>query len=206
MGAATSVRNTGLLVLAASLVAAAPASAPVAKPINRAALQRLVSVDPLFLTASNRPAWVNISGGYRIVLPRGERVVGATSPGSLPITLLTNRRRCFLAATNNVDGRHASLTIKDASCPPQPVATAPGQLPGRRFVGEAWGYRAWVDERAGTTLLTKSRGATAQAVATVQMRTVGISALDSPDSPSSNVTLVGSTKGGDLLMLLAIRY
>lgn len=73
-------------------------------------------------------------------------------------------------------------------------------------MGEAWGYRAWVDERAGTTLLTQSRGATVWEIATVQMRTVGISAINSPDAPISNVTVVGSTKEGDLLLLLGIHY
>ena len=205
MDAATSVKGAGLVAIAGALVAAAPASVPVLKPIDRTALQRLISVDLHRLQAGTEFRGIAVLGGFRIVLPRGERVVRATLPGYLSVALMTNRGRCFFAAADYVDGRLTSPTIKHATCSTPPMATAAGEMPGRRLAGEAWGYRAWVDERDGTTLLTKSRGATVQELATVRMRTIGLGAIDSPDSPLSNITLVGSTMEGNLMLVLALR-
>jgi hypothetical protein len=86
--------------------------------------------------------------------------------------------------------------------------TSTPQLSGHslRFIGAAWGYAAWADEEAKITTITAPGATTFQPLFTAQMETIAIMAMNGPDWPGGNVTLVGKINDRLTVVTLEVGY
>ncbi len=177
-------------------------SDPNAPPLARipdTAVSRLIQVDPAYKRGS-AVGYAKVVGAFSIAETRKSHVVAAWSPGFLPVTFLLSDGRCYVLQADYEGGTLSNGRLSRSGCERPPQVDEPAFRPppvGRslRFIGTAWGYGAWVDDQAKTTIITAQSGTTFQPLFTAQMTSIAIMAMGSPDSPSGNVTLVGRING-----------
>jgi len=188
-------------------------SDPDAPPLTRipdAALWSLIHVDPLYLRGS-AVGHAKVVGAFAIAETSKTHVVAAWSPGFLPVTLSLSDGRCYVLQANYEGGTLSNGRLSKSRCDGQRNANEPSfpsPPPGRslRFIGSAWGYGAWADDEAKTTIITAPGATTFQPLFTAQMMSIAIMAMNSPDSPGGNVTLVGKVKGRLTVATLEVGY
>jgi hypothetical protein len=183
--------------------------APALTRIPDASLADLFRVDPAYPRADH--AHVKVIGAYAVAEPRRTRLVAAWGQGFLPVTLSFSDGRCFSFSADYVGGILSNGRLTRTGCEhrpnfePQPPAPPP---PGRtlRLVGSGWGFDAWADDKAGTTLVTVPFAKTFEPFFTTRMPVTAIMAMNGIDWPGGNVTLVGRIHGRVTIVTLEVGY
>lgn len=174
-------------------------------PIAEAA--KLFKTDPGYPNADKQH--LQVVGAYYLDPPAGERLTKASAGGYLPVHLKLSGGRCFsLGAEYYGKLSDARLTpaacdgrsFKDDRVAPQPVSKS------LRLVGSAWSYDAWADDKAGTTIVTAPYSKTFKPLFTAYMPVTAIMAMNSPDAPLGNVTLVGQLHGKPVVIVLEVSF
>lgn len=188
-------------------------SDPDAPPLARipdAALSGLFAVDQAYRRGSAR-GYAKVVGAFAIAETSNAHVVSAWSPGFLPVSVLLSDGRCYSLQADYVGGTLSNGRMSKVGCEgQQKPATPPLQRPALarslRYIGAAWGYEAWADDRAKTTIITAPGAKTFQPLFTARMTTLAIMAMNGPDWPGGNVTLVGRIKGRLTAVTLEVGY
>jgi hypothetical protein len=185
-------------------------NAPSLTRIPDTALWSLIHVDPLYMRGS-AVGHAKVVGAFAIAETSKANVVAAWSPGFLPVTLSLSDGRCYVLEADYEGGTLSNGRLSKSGCDGQRKSDEPSlplPPPGRslRFIGTAWGYGAWADDRARTTIITAPGATTFQPLFTAQMTSTAIMAMNSPDSPGGNVTLVGKIKGQLTVVTLEVEY
>lgn len=157
-----------------------------------------------------RPAHVKVVGAFAVEVPKQTHFVSAWSSGFLPVTLAFSDGRCFSLAADYVGGTLSNGRLNRVSCErPRPaVAPTVSQPPNKslQLVGSAWGYDAWNDPTSRTTFVTVPFSKTFQPFFTAHMATTAIMAMNGPDWPGGNVTLIGKVDGRLTVVTLEVVY
>lgn len=183
--------------------------APALARISEASLSDRFQIDPAYPRRASAAA--KVIGAFTVAEPPGTHLVAAWAPGFLPITLSFSDGRCFSFGADYNGGILSNGRLNRIDCAAQrhsyetPVAQPPA---GRalRFAGVAWGYGAWVDDRAGTTVVTAPFAKTFEPLFTARMPVIAMMAMNGPDWPGGNMTLVGRIDGRITIVTLEIGY
>lgn len=181
--------------------------APALARIPDADVQKLFRIDPAY----PRRASAKVVGAFAVKEPAGTHLVGAWAPGFLPVTLSFSDGKCFALSADYAGGTLSNGRLNRVSCDigrssyQAPFAPLPA---GRslRQIGSAWGYGAWADDQAGTILVTAPDPRTFQPLFTARMKASAIMAMNGPDWPGGNVTLVGRIGGRLTVVTLEVNY
>ena len=159
---------------------------------------------------STAGATAKVVGAFEVHEPRGTHLVDAWSPGFLPVRLAFSDGRCFLLSADYYDGTLSNGRLKRVSCeakktfheepPPKPSD------PSLRLLSTSWGYGAWANPKTGTVTVTVPRQKTFVPLFTTRMKASAMMAMNSPDAPLGNVTLVGKIKGRLTVVTLEVGY
>ncbi|WP_156362135.1 hypothetical protein [Sphingomonas sp. Leaf208] len=188
-------------------------SDPNAPPLTRmsdTAVSSLIHVDPAYRRGST-VGHAKVIGAFAIAETSKTHVVAAWSPGFLPVTLSLSDGRCYSLQADYEGGTLSNGRLSKSGCEGRQKFDEPAlppPPPGRslRLIGTAWGYGAWGDDRAETTIITAPGATTFQPLFTAQMTSSAVMAMNSPDSPGGNVTLVGKIKGRLTVVTLEVGY
>lgn len=168
---------------------------PALTRIQDAALSDRFLVDPAY----SRPAHAKVVGAFVITEPTGTHLLAAWSPGFLPVTLKFSDGRCFSLSADYVGGTLSNGHLSRTSCDDRrTIDKSPAPQPSDRslrLIGSSWGYNAWANHRTGTTIVTAPYVKTFVPLFTARMTTIAIMAMNGPDWPGGNVTLVGRVSG-----------
>jgi hypothetical protein len=183
--------------------------APILNRIPDTTLSGLFKVDPDYKRGAST-SHVKVVGAFEIAEKKTRHFVTAWSPGFLPITLSFNDGQCYSLRADYTGGTLSNGRLSKAGCDHRqndekaPSSPPPGSP--LRFVGSAWGYGAWADDRAGITLVTAPYAKIFQPLFTARMSTSAIMAMNGPDYPGGNVTLVGRVGGRLTVITLEVGY
>lgn len=191
---------------------AAPADpdAPLLTRPPDTAMSGLVHVDPGY-SRRNATGHAKVVGVFQIAETPKRHVVAAWSPGFMPVTLSFDDGTCYALRADYIGGTMSNGRLDRTSCDaraPADQSSGPTPPPGRklRWIGGAWGHDAWVDDRAGKTIVTAPSAATFRPLFTVDMPTSHIMAMAGPDYPGGNITLVGRIGKRLTVMTLEVSY
>jgi hypothetical protein len=177
-------------------------------PIARAAAAAAFRIHPSYRPAAR--AHVQIVGAYRLELPGRAHPVEGFALGYLPVTVRAGNGRCVTISADYVGDGLSNGAATPSDCAPLDRAVrgeAPAApRPGLRYVNSSWGFSAWADDRTGQTIVTTAEGGATQPILTVDMAIVGIYAMNSPDSPHSDISFLGSLGGQDALVTIGLTY
>ena len=185
-------------------------SAPALARMPDMAASSLIHINPAYKRGS-AVGHAKVVGSFAIAETSKAQVVAAWSPGFLPVTLSFSDGRCYSLQADYEGGTLSNGRLSKTGCEGQrkfDEPALPPPPPGRslRFIGAAWGYGAWADDRAKTTIITAPGATTFQPLFTAKMTTIAIMAMNGPDWPGGNVTLVGKTKGRLTVVTLEVGY
>ncbi len=185
-------------------------SAPALARIPDTAVSNVFRVDPAYKRGL-AVGQVKVVGAFAIAETSKAHVVAAWSPGFLPVTFSLSDGRCYVLQADYEGGTLSNGRLSKTGCEgPRKFyePAVPPPPPGRslRFIGAAWGYGAWVDDRAKVTIVTAPGATTFKPLFTAQMTSSTIMAMNSPDAPGGNVTLVGKIKGRLTVVTLEVGY
>ena len=176
------------------VVAPTDPDAPTLTRIPDATLSGLFNVAPEYKRGAST-GHVKVVGAFEIAETQKRHFVAAWSPGFLPVTLSFSDGQCYSLRADYTGGTLSNGRLSRVGCDGrQTDEQAPSSPPAGsplRFIGSAWGYGAWADDGAGTTLVTAPYARTFQPLFTAQMSASTIMAMNGPDYPGGNVTLVG---------------
>lgn len=189
---------TKTLGLAFALAWAIPTNAAgaVADPVVRIddikPLQRMIHFGRPDPALKGLPAgeilWrINVDLPSRVSLGRVEML------GYAPINLHFTDGRCFELGMDS-GGRVLRAAPLAKHCVSQaPARSLPEPLPrpGMRYVGRAWDLSAWTDKASGKTMLFRDREPQREPVLTTSIKVLGVGGIASPDTPMTEVSLVG---------------
>ena len=195
-------------------------SSPLARPAERGApaLTSLKSatIAPLVSIMASYPdaakSSVKVIGAYRISEPAGTHLVEAWSRGVfLPVTTRFSDGRCFAFTADYAGPTLSNAALHRVECDqPRPIAEpAPPTPPASRdlrLVGVAWGFAAWRSHGAALTYITKPFATTYQPLMTVRLPVAAIMAMNSPDAPLADMTVLTRLNGHPTLVTLEIVY
>jgi len=170
-------------------------------------LSGLFHLDPTYERAAS--AHVKVIGAFTVAETTDVHVVAAWAPGFLPVTLSFSDGRCFSFTADYVGGTLSNGRMRRASCDrSQPRGPPPPPPADRalRSIGYAWGYGAWVDERTDKTIVSAPETTVFEPLFTADMETIAIMAMNGPDWPGGNVTLVGRIKGQLTVVTLEVSF
>lgn len=155
-------------------------------------------------------AKAKVVGAFGLGEPRGTHLADAWSPGFLPVWLSFSDGRCFLLRADYERGTLSNGRLKRVSCegkrkfysepPPQP------NDPFLRLLSASWGYSAWIDPKTGVLTVTVPYQKTFVPLFTTRMKVSAMMAMNSPDAPLGNVTLVGKINGRLTVVTLEVGY
>ena len=189
------------------LATPAEQGAPVLTRVPDASISKLFSVDPAYPRA--KLAHAKIVGAFAIAEPVGTRLVSAWALGFLPVLLTFSDGRCFLFAADYNGGTLSNGSLHRADCEHRSITEqSPPPPSGRslRRIGSSWGYGAWADDRTHTTIITVPFAKTFEPFFTTRMRADAIAAMNGPDWPGGNVTLVGRINDRLMVVTLEVTY
>ena len=184
--------------------------APTLSRVSDATMADLIQVDPAYKRGS-ASGHAKIVGTFTIAETSKSRVVAAWSPGFLPVTLWLSDGRCYSLQADYQGGTLSNGRLKRVGCEgPRPFAepSLPPPPIGRslRRIGASWGYGAWADDREKITIVTAPGETSFQPLFTARMTPIAMMAMNGPDWPGGNVTLVGRIKGRLTIMTLEVSY
>lgn len=184
--------------------------APLLTRIHDTAVSSLIHADPTYRRGS-AVSHAKVVGAFAIAETSKAHVVDAWSPGYLPVTFSLSDGRCYSLQADYEGGTLSNGRLRKVGCEgrrklDEPTLPAPSSGRSLRLVGTAWGYGAWVDDRTKTTIVTAPGATTFQPLFTAQMTSSAIMAMNGPDWPGGNVTLVGKIKGQLTVVTLETGY
>lgn len=183
--------------------------APILTRIPDAALSGLFHVDPDYKRGAST-GHVKVVGVFEVIETRKRHLVAAWSSGFLPVTLSFSDGQCYSLQADYVGGTLTNGRLNKIGCDgrrkadEQPSSPPPGS--SLRFIESAWSYGAWADDRTGSTLVTAPDTKAFQPLFTAQMTTSAIMAMNGPDYPGGNVTLVGRVGGRLTVVTLEVGF
>jgi len=185
-------------------------SAPALARIPDTTVSNVFRVDPAYKRGL-AVGHAKVVGAFAITETSKAHVVAAWSSGFLPITVSLSDGRCYVLEADYEGGTLSNGRLSKTGCEgPRKFyePAVPPPPPGRslRFIGAAWGFAAWVDDRAKVTIVTAPGATTFKPLFTAQMTSNTIMAMNSPDAPGGNVTLVGKIKGRLTVVALEVGY
>lgn len=142
-------------------------------------------------------------------LPPKVKVGRVFMHGYAPVFLELSDGRCFKVDFPGRQPKMDEAIIGEASCEAAgPSDAPPSELsrPGLRYVGKSWDIDAWRDPATGKTSLFLTRDPKRPPLLTTGMRVVGFGGLGSPDTPMTEVTLVGYIGSQLTLVTMALYY
>ncbi len=153
---------------------------------------------------------VKVVGAFEIKETDKRHLVAAWSAGFLPVTLSFDDGACYSLQADYVgstlsNGRMSRITCDERRVTSETPAPAPAGS-GLAFIDSAWSYAAWADKQAGTTIVTAPYTDSFKRLFTAQMTTIAIMAMNGPDYPGGNVTLVGRVDGRLTVVTLEVGY
>jgi hypothetical protein len=191
---------------ASAVASQAEPGAPALTRVPDASLSDRFHVDPSY----PRNAHVKVVGAFTVAEPAGTRLLSVWSPGYLPLTLSFSDGRCFSLTADYIgrtlsNGRLSRTNCDDRRTINQPPAPPP---PDRslRLVGSSWGYNAWLKPGSHTTIITAPYAKTFEPLFTARMTTIAMMAMNGPDWPGGNVTLVGRVGGRLMAVTLDVGW
>ena len=189
------------------LAPVADASAPRLTCIPIEAAAKLFKTDPTYPRADKQ--LLKVVGAYTLTIPAGESLAAAKSPGYLPVELRLSGGSCF-SLNAEYYGKLSGARVEPTSCDDRSYkvdqATPQPADKSLRFVGTAWGYDAWADPNAHHTVITAPFSKTFRPLFTADLPVTAIMAMNSPDAPIGNVTLVGRLKGQIAIFVLEVSF
>lgn len=185
-------------------------SAPSLARISDTAVSSLIHVDAAYKRGF-AVGHAKVVGSFAIAETRKAHLVAAWSPGFLPVWLSFSDGRCYLLQADYDGGTLSNGRLSKTGCEGRRKFDEPALPPAPpglslRYIGAPWGYGAWADDRAKTTIITAPGATTFQPLFTAKFTTIAIMAMNSPDSPGGDVTLVGKTKGRLMIVTLEVGY
>jgi hypothetical protein len=200
--------------------AAQPADpdAPRLTRVPDAALATTFHVDPTYMfyvdPTSRRFAatgHVKVVGAFEIAESKRRQLNAAWSAGFLPVTLLFSDGACYSFDADYNGVALSNARIDKVQCGPrreyeEPPAPPPPSDRSLTFIGTAWGYAAWADRQSGTTVVTAPHAKTFQPLFNARMDVMSIMAMNGPDYPGGNVTLVGKIDGRQTIVTLEVGF
>lgn len=185
-------------------------TAPPLTRIPDTAVSSLIHVDPAY-KRGEAVGHAKVVGAFALTETSAAHVTAAWSPGFLPITVSLSDGRCYSLQADYEGGTLSNGRLNKVGCEGRRTFDEPAlppPPPGRslRLIGTAWGYGAWADDRAKTTIITAPGAKTFQPLFTAQMTSSAIMAMNGPDWPGGNVTLVSKIKGRLTVITLEVGY
>lgn len=155
-------------------------------------------------------ATAKVVGAFAVDEPRGTHFVDAWSPGFLPVWLAFSDGRCFVLSADYDNGTLSNGRLMRGSCErkktfsgePSPKPTDPSL----RLLTTSWGYGAWTNPKTGILTVTVPDQKTFVPLFTTPMKASAMMAINSPDAPIGNVTLVGTIQGRLTVVTLEVGY
>lgn len=182
--------------------------APALTRLSDAATARLFQLDPHYPRLSS--AHLKVVGAFGIRETSKMRVVAAWSAGFLPMLMAFSDGRCFaLSATYNSGLLAEGKLIREPRCrQPKslPALAVPPPGDGLRWIGAPWGYGLWADDRRHSTVVTAPQRNTSTRFFTAEIALIGAGAMNGPDWPGGNITMVGRVKGKLIAVTLEVTY
>jgi hypothetical protein len=127
-------------------------------------------------------------------LPAGTKVSRVSVLGYAPVVLRLSDGRCFKIEFPGRQPNMDEATMNEVGCEVMQPSDAPQSRPSRpglRYLGKTWDLEAWSNPRTGKTMLFLNREPTRPPLLTTSMRVLGFGGLGSPDTPATEITLVG---------------
>lgn len=154
---------------------------------------------------------VEIVGAFEIKETDKRHLIAAWSTGFLPITLSFDDGECYSLQADYFGGTLSNGRMSPIDCNERQVASeaippSPNGGSGLAFINSAWSYAAWSDKQAGTTIVTAPYTDSFKPLFTAKMATIAIMAMNGPDYPAGNVTLVGRVDGRLTVVTLEVGY
>ncbi len=184
--------------------------APILTRIPDATLSPLFHVDPDYKRGAST-GHVKVVGIFEVAETQKRHLIAAWSPGFLPVTLSFSDGECYSLQADYEGGTLSNGRLNKVGCDGRrqaeqqsPFSPPPGSP--LRLIGSAWDYGAWADDRVGTTVITAPYAKTFQPLFTAQMSTIAIMAMNGPDYPGGNVTLVGRVGNHLTVVTLEVGY
>ena len=182
--------------------------------IPNAALSNLFRVDPAYRREAGAGVWagagVKVVGAFAIAEPAGMHFIAAWSPGFLPVTLSFSDGRCYLFDASYFVGTLSNGRLSPVSCEGRRSVDRPPPPPpsdrSLRLIGSPWDFAAWIDIKAGVTIITAPHAKAFEPLFTARMTTAAIMAMNSPDAPAGDITLVGRIDGRLTVVTLEVSY
>lgn len=192
------MRHLAIMAVAVGAPLAAQASAPVPVAMigDPQSLRGVVSFAPPD-PALRRFGASRVVSRIDVDLPGKLRLKRADLVGYAPIVLELTDGRCFRIDLPRAGLDALKVPLAEERCPQDRPAQSTPLSPPRarlRYVGKAWNLHAWADPRSGRTLLVRE-GKTDAPVLTTIMRVVALDGIGSPDTPRTEVSLVGYFDG-----------
>lgn len=171
-------------------------------------MSKLFVVDPAYPRA--KLAHAKVVGVFAIAEPAGTHLVSVWAAAFLPVLLTFSDGRCFSFSADYEGGTLSNGALRRADCEHRSFAeeVSPKPPAGRslRLIGSSWSYAAWADDRTHTTIVTVPFSRTFRPFFVAHMRTDAIAAMNGPDTPGGDVTLVGRVDGWLMAVTLEVSY
>jgi hypothetical protein len=168
----------------------------------------LVRADPSY-RRMGRASHVKVVGAFKVIEPAGSHLVGATGRGFLPVILLFSNGDCYSLDTDYVGGALSNGRLKRVECQTFPAVGEQPPPPSDQtlhLVGHSWGYGAWVGAGGQLTTISAPFGQTFQPLFEARMAAIAILAMNGPDYPGGDVTLVGTIKEQPIVMTMEVGW
>lgn len=170
----------------------------------------IAEVQTLFQSAPayrpGAPKLLRVISAYSLSDELGRRIKAVKANGYLPVYLTLNNGTC-LSLTAEYE-RNARLDPAECNGQPSQAQSSVAQPPDKtlRFVGASWGYSAWLNRNGRSTIVTAPFAKTFEPLFITQMPVTAIMAMNSPDAPMGNVTLVGRVRGKVAIVVLEASF
>jgi len=170
----------------------------------------IAEVQTLFQSAPSyspgAPKLLRLISAYSLSDELGRRIKAVKANGYLPAYLTLDDGTC-LSLTAEYD-RNARLDPAECNGQPSEAQSSVAQPSDKtlRFVGASWGYSAWLDRNGRSTIVTAPFSKTFEPLFIAQMPVSAIMAMNSPDAPMGNVTLVGRIHGKVAIVVLEASF
>lgn len=149
---------------------------------------------------------LKVISAYRVSGAIGQKVVSAQGYGFLPVWLKMKDGTCLaLEANYDTNGR-----LNAAACDGRPsggqASVAQPTNKALRFIGASWGYSAWYDPKERSTIVTAPFAKSFEPPFVAHMPVIAITAMNSPDAPLGNVSVIGRIGGKLVVIVLEVSF
>ncbi len=157
------------------------------------------------------PPRAKLIGAFSITETKKRHLVAAESPGFLPVTLFFSDGECYAFGANYEGGMLSNGHLTQVPCQHHNLYEGerrafPNLERDLRLLGRSWGFGAWIDDKAQSTLITAPSAKTDQPLFSLDAVSISMMAMQSPDTPSGDLTLVSRIKGKLVVMTLEVSY